>query len=147
MAILNYTTQIDAAKTVGEIMAILARHGAENVSIHYSNARPGAPRQPIACTFHVAIDSIVVAFRLPVRWEGVGRALNREAPPRYRSDEQALRVAWRIVKDWVEAQMALIEAQQAELAEIFLPYAVTPSGETMYEQFKSRQLLLPKGEA
>ncbi len=140
MAILNYTTQIAAQKTVGEILSILARHGAENVNIQYGDFR--GERAPIACAFQVTIDGNPVGFRLPVRWQGVRRALNKHAQPRYQNDEQALRVAWRIVKDWVEAQMALIEAQQAELAEIFLPYAIAPNGQTMYEQFKARQLLL-----
>lgn len=146
MAILNYTTKIAAEKTVGEILGVLARHGARGVNIEYGETGP-ARGLPVACAFQVLIEGNPVAFRLPVRWQGVRRALNRHAPPRFQNDEQALRVAWRIVKDWVEAQMALIEAQQAELAEIFLPYAVTPSGLTMFEQFKAQKALAaPKEE-
>jgi len=28
------------------------------------------------------------------------------------TDEQALRVSWRIIKDWVKAQMAIVECQR-----------------------------------
>ena len=44
---------------------------------------------------------------------------------------QAVRVAWRIVKDWVEAQMALVETQMVTTAEVFLPYAVMKDGRTL----------------
>jgi hypothetical protein len=39
--------------------------------------------------------------------------------------------------------MAIIEAGQAQLAEVFLPYAVTGTGKTLYQEFESgNQLLL-----
>ena len=55
--------------------------------------------------------------------------------------EQAARVAWRILKDWVEAQMAVIDAGMATLPQVFLPYAQTDTGETVYERFESGNLL------
>jgi hypothetical protein len=45
--------------------------------------------------------------------------------------DQAVRTAWRIVKDWVEAQMALVETQMVTTAEVFLPYAVMKDGRTL----------------
>jgi hypothetical protein len=51
------------------------------------------------------------------------------------------------VKDWVEAQMALVEAGQAEVAEVFMPYAIDQSsGMTMFQALKSKQLALGSGE-
>jgi hypothetical protein len=41
------------------------------------------------------------------------------------------------VKDWVEAQLALVEAQQAQLAEVFLPYAVMRGGQTAFQAFEA----------
>jgi len=65
---------------------------------------------------------------------------------------QARRIAWRFIKDWVAAQMALIEAQQATLAQVFLPYAVVAGGgamvQTMYDRFLDQvgsQKALPEG--
>jgi hypothetical protein len=48
---------------------------------------------------------------------------------------QAERVSWRILKDWVEAQLALIESGQAEMGQVFMPYAMNDQGRTMYELF------------
>lgn len=39
--------------------------------------------------------------------------------------------------------MAIVEAQLADMAEVFLPYAVTKTGETMYKYIQNdTQLLL-----
>ena len=62
---------------------------------------------------------------------------DKKVPGSLKNKEQALRVSWRIIKEWVEAQMAIIEAGQAELSEVFLPYAVTKDGDTVYQKLKS----------
>ena len=53
---------------------------------------------------------------------------NQKVPNSKCNEQQAQKVAWRIIKDWVEAQMAIVEAQMADVAEVFLPYAVTNTG-------------------
>lgn len=144
MPILNYTTQIDAHRTVGEIQAMLAKAGAKAVSVEYGDGVPAA------VMFAIDIAGFPTRFRLPSRWEGVAKRLeaDRDVPRRLRTEEQARRVAWRIVKDWVEAQLAIIDAGVAELAEVFLPYAVNPqTGRTLYQQFEAGSgFLLTKGK-
>ena len=63
-------------------------------------------------------------------------------PRRLITQEQALKVSWRIVKDWVEAQMAIVEAELAEMAEVFLPYAVTKNGTTLYKEIQNNNMLM-----
>lgn len=46
--------------------------------------------------------------------------------------EQAHRTAWRIVKEWVVAQMALIETGMVDMEEVFLPYMLI-GNRTVYE--------------
>ena len=54
--------------------------------------------------------------------------------------EQAAKVAWRIAKDWLEAQSALIDAQLATLDEVMLPYLIDGnSGKTLYAAWRSTQ--------
>jgi len=55
---------------------------------------------------------------------------------------QAERVAWRIVKDWVEAQLAILESEMVHLDEIFLPYMVNNNGQTVFEIYRNNQLML-----
>ena len=57
----------------------------------------------------------------------------------------ASRVAWRILKDWVKAQMAILETEMVDLQEIFLPYMVSQN-RTLYETMKDYQFQLPQGE-
>lgn len=56
--------------------------------------------------------------------------------------DQAERAAWRIVKDWVEAQMALLESAQVEMDQIFLPYMTNARGQTLYELYRCNQQML-----
>jgi hypothetical protein len=139
MAILNYTTQIDFNKTVGEIYAILAKAKVQQISTDYENG------QPAAVKFMLTYFEQPIYFRLPCNVDGVYKALCRapKVPYRLQTKEQARRVAWRIIKDWVEAQLAIVEAQQAEMVEVFLPYALDNTGRTAFQGFtENHQKLL-----
>ena len=46
--------------------------------------------------------------------------------------QQAIRTSWRILKDWVETQMALLENGMVTMDEIFLPYMLA-GGQTFYQ--------------
>jgi len=98
-------------------------------------------------TFTVKVAEQWINFRLPSNHAGVWSVLcdDREVPRSLKTEDQARRVAWRITKDWVAAQMAIIDARQAELAEVFLPYAVMPSGRTLFQEVRSGSLLLGSG--
>ena len=62
-------------------------------------------------------------------------------PRRLANRAQAIRIAWRIVKDWVEAQMAILETEMVKMEQIFLPYIQTQQGQTLFEVFESRNML------
>ena len=66
-------------------------------------------------------------------------------PPRYVSKEQAERVAWRILKDWVESQMAIVEAGMVKAEEVFLPYMLMAGDVTLFQAIESKMLQLPAG--
>jgi hypothetical protein len=46
------------------------------------------------------------------------------------------------MKDWLAAQLALIEAQRATMDQIMLPYLRTDRGITVYEAFRDHALEL-----
>ncbi|MCI8978571.1 MAG: hypothetical protein HFI99_16420 [Lachnospiraceae bacterium] len=141
MAILNYTTTVSAFKTAGEIEEILANHRAKSVMKNYEN---GAIT---GLSFLVDTGVQQIPVKLPVKVDECLKVLKkekRENPRKQIKDtwEQAERVAWRILKDWVEAQMALLDIEMVRFEEIFLPYIETKNGKTIYERLEEKQFLL-----
>jgi len=133
MAILNYTTKINYHKTIGEITKVLVSHGAQKISIDYEDNG-----LPIALTFSVTLNESMIFFSLPARHAGVLSALQKaKVPNAFLTKEQSVRVSWRIIKDWVEAQMAIVEAELAEISEVFLPYVITRTGQTLFKEIKA----------
>lgn len=130
MPILNYTTKVPVDKTMADLQKILTKAGAMAVLTEFDTNGHHE-----AVSFRIMVDKSPIAYRLPADVEGVIRALKKDKE--YRDDAHARRVAWRIVKDWVEAQMAIIQAQMAELPQVFLPYAQTSNGQSFYERIKS----------
>ena len=142
MPILNYTTTIEAAKTVSEIQIILAQHGAKAVLIEY-----GEGGIVEALSFKVDTPHGEVGIRLPVNPDAVLKVLMRgRVPPRYANKKQAVRVAWRILKSWISAQMAILETEMVRMEQIFLPYILTPSGRTLYDTLVDTKFQLIEGK-
>lgn len=143
MPLLNYTTQIDAFKTISEIQQLLAKAGASAVMTDYDQNG-----YIVSLSFKIRLNENEIAFRLPTDWRPVLKVLEQDpnVPMRLVSQEQALRVAWRITKAWVEAQVAFIETMMVTTAQVFLPYAVTADGLSLYEYIgKNTNLLLGDG--
>lgn len=142
MPIANYTTSVEAIKTVGEIQGILVAHGARQILMNY--AKDGTIE---SLSFIVDTPYGEMGIRLPVDVEAVLKVLERQnVPPRYRSYPQAVRIAWRIVKDWVRSQMAILETEMVRMEQIFLPYMITKDNRTLYEAMVDHKFYLPKGE-
>ena len=74
-----------------------------------------------------------VAFALPCNTDAVFAKLTERrvlgTSPESRR-QRAIRTSWRILKDWVEAQMALLETGMVTMDEIFLPYILS-GGQTL----------------
>lgn len=143
MPLLNYTTKISVDKTVAEVQKLLAKAGARAVLSEYD----GSGNISSVC-FKMLVGGSEVGFRLPIEPSKVLAVLRSQhgVEPRYKTDEHARRVAWRIVKDWVEAQLAIIETQMVKPDQVFLPYAITQNGETLYEVVSNNGYLLGEGK-
>lgn len=150
MFLKNYTSNVPVHQTIHRIEQVLLRCGVSGIAKEYS------PEQKIiALTFSVAFDNFTrVVIRLPVNEEAAWDALWRDyagadisadgksvlyssrknkRKPDFK--EQAERTAWKIMQDWVEVQMSLIQLNQAELREVFLPY-IWDGKQTVFQKIK-----------
>jgi hypothetical protein len=141
---LNYTTKVPVRQTVGECVNLLAEAGADRVAIVYDN------KQPVGLSFRLEMESGWQDFTLPVNVTAMAKRLaTMDYPPRYKGKElaslktpqHAAAVAWRVVKDWLEAQLAIIAAEMATLDQVMLPYLQLAEG-TLYEVVRDRHLAL-----
>ena len=142
----NYSTTIAVAKTVGEIEKILSVHGARRVMKEFG---PDGIVSMVAFTIDTPNGEMPV--KLPARVDrmlGVFKVQVSEGKlaKRFRGDkEQAARTAWRTIKDWVDAQMALVAVEMVKVEEIFLPYVYDDKlGQTFFEAIESRKLDVSK---
>lgn len=135
MAIKNYTTRISASKTIAEIQEILVKHGASRIVIDYDE-------EGHAQGVMFAIKD-VGNFSLPCRVEGVWNLFKKQKLTGA-TYEQAEKTAWRNVKDWIAAQIALVESEQASFVEVMLPYMLN-HGRTLYDAMKDQFARLEEG--
>lgn len=143
MAFKNYTTTIDEHKTIGEIMGILAKNKARQILTEYDDDGE------VECiSFMYPYKDRLIGIRLPGNVNSVYKIMMRQRDQKEIKTKvdmaQARRTAWRNIKDWLEAQMALIETDQAKMEQIFLPYTLDNSGRTFFEVYENR--LLTTGE-
>lgn len=143
MPLLNYTTKIDVEKTVGEIQKMLGLHGARAIMTEYDDEGIIT-----SLSFRIRVGEQEPSFRLPCDWRPVLEVMenDRKVPRSSCNQIQAVRVAWRIVKDWVEAQMAFIDSRQVRTEQVFLSYAVMKDGQTMFDHIAKKQFLLGDGK-
>lgn len=147
----KYSTSISASKTVGEMQTMLAEAGAQRIAVDYENGCPSG------LTFALDTPHGVRIFALPVRIDAMHQLLIQKEKRRElktgavairSSREQAERVAWRIMKDWLGAQLALIESTMVDMTEVMLPYLRVDEHRTLaaaYEEHELLELVSPHG--
>lgn len=134
MAIKNYTSNVSPFVSIGEIQTALATHGATKVMIDYESGVPCA----VTFALHDARYGLR-GFRLPAVIDGVMRTFKKQGVKADR--QQAERTAWRNIRDWVLAQLALVESCDVPMDQVFLPYLADVNGKTLYDAYAAGQLL------
>ena len=156
---LNYTTKIPAAQTVGECTTILAQAGASSVATHFEDGRPSglsfALKTPHGLrNFTLPVDvaamqAVLVKAERNGMFAQTGKGTrSHTGKDTFTSREHAANVAWRVVKDWLEANLALIAAQMATLSEVMLPYLHVGEDKTLWQAYREREetaALMPGG--
>lgn len=141
----NYTTDVPADRTIMEIHKLLAENGARGIATEYDEQ--GLITDVF---FKIILNGKELPFRLPAKVDKVYKKLFEGKIGAYTYEEsrrkKAQNIAWRICKTWLEAQITLINLEQANVEEVFLPYMVMPSNKSLYETMKDNQFLLPSGE-
>ena len=134
-SIKNYTTTISVEKTVGEIEGLLARYGARRILKDFDKNGISS------LSFMVEVDGKFVPIKLPVNADKIVEILNKQVsigsiPRRYKDDvSQARRIMWRVLLDWIDAQMTLVELGQRQLVEVFMADVLDmKTNETLYQK-------------
>ena len=110
-------------------------------------------------SFVLSTEKGELPFKLPMNVEAVLQTLKNQSgeyrrqksrsggfgkqvkavPDSMVNKEQARKVGWRIIKDWLEAQLALYFLQMVKIEEIFLPYMYNAnSGKTMFQMLEEK---------
>jgi hypothetical protein len=149
MSVLNYTTKVAATKTIGEVQELLVKHGASRIAIDYLDGNA------TGVTFAVTTVHGPRLFSLPVDVDAMERLLKNHrssggmSAAAFHTRAHAERVAWRVIKDWLAAQLTLVQTEMASLDQVMLPYLHTDqSGRTLYAAYRDREnvLALESGE-
>ncbi len=121
-----HTTTVDVQKSASEIMGILGRMGAQNVSMEMEGG------EPVGMTFAVTLADQRMCYRLPVRWEPIYEAMLKEINAKRgswrtsstdrqaKAKAQARRTAWRIALEWLKVQCAFVSHGIKTAQEVFL---------------------------
>jgi hypothetical protein len=137
---LNYTTTVDPGRTAIECIHILVKHGATNVALSV-----GEDKVPDGLDFIIVTPWGPRQYALPVNLTGTEKALWKAYQQgrirrQYAGAAQARRVAWRVLKDWLEAQLALVDAGVSELPQVMLPWMRVAVGQTLYEAVAENEM-------
>lgn len=130
MSLLNFTTKVPVEKTMSEVTTLLVKSGARQVMTEYD-----ADGSPSGLTFSVQTALGARGFTLPVEAKAIEKILSSNPDRRAHGTEQSHRVAWRIIKDWLEAQLALIETEMVTFDQVMLPYMRSVDGGTFYDEY------------
>lgn len=141
MALLNYTTDVPVSRTLGHVQGLLVKAGAHRIAIDYADGEPSG------VAFEVETPHGMRSYLLPVRSAAVLAVLQADGvKASYQTPQHAHRVAWRITKDWLEVQLAMLQADMVSLDQLMLPYLQVSLGRTLYDAWaEDQQLALGAG--
>lgn len=130
-----------ANRSINEIQESLVKHGATDILFNYEE---GTGRIE-ALKFMLPVKGKKEAFALPVNWQRFQQVLKNQKAGKWNDEDYVYLVAWRNIRDWVLAQMALYETAIVDIPQVFLPF-MTRGKSTLYEAIMSGQLQLGPGK-
>lgn len=138
------TTKKEPEDTSAEIEVKLRKYNLSRYMKDYSGG------EVVGCIFTIAVKGKDVPIKLPIRWEPLLEMANRGETKYIKpgDKDQAKRVAWRQILRWIESQLALVDLEMVEMAEVFLPYMMIDKKRTLYQHLveNGMRLIEDKGE-
>jgi len=133
----NYRSYSD--RSYETIQKCLAEHGVKKIMNEFDdNGRI------VAITFSIVLNGNEVGVKLPARVENVEKIIYGNKILTDAQKTQVYRTAWANIRDWVTAQMALIDTKMVKIEEVFLPYIVDNSGVSLFSKLEQSHFLLEK---
>jgi hypothetical protein len=134
------STEVPVQRSLQSISEMLAAAGAKSINQQFEDGRP------IGVSFTLVVNKMTYTYALPVRPEAILRALKEKSARSTRRKDpkvmaaQAERIAWRQLFGWIEAQLGMIDCGMLAAGEVFLPYLLATSGQTLWQTFQQKQL-------
>lgn len=136
MNIKNYTSTVEASRSMARIEELLVEIGANNINKKYEN------KVCTGITFLYFDNQLgqTLAFHLKAQVDEVFAILWKEVkrPQATTKDTlkaQANRTAWKVLSDWTEIQCTMILLGQAKPLQMFLPFVYdVKNEETLYDK-------------
>ena len=147
MNIKNYTSTVEASRSMARIEEMLVEIGATNINKQYTD------KVCIGITF-LLFDSQLhqtLPFHLKAQVEECFKILWQDVKrPRPETkaaiQQQANRTAWKILCDWTEVQCTMILLGQAKPLQMFLPFMYDmKTNETLFDKVSSGKVKLLQG--
>lgn len=130
----NYTTTVTAEKSITNINKLLVAFGASNIMYQY-----GPVQNLVAISFIINVENQKLPFRLPAKVDNIFKWLRKSKPQTGDKvlKDQAERIAWKHLHEWLHIQLTSMELEQADKIELLLAYVYDPqTQETYYDKLK-----------
>lgn len=144
MNIKNYTSTVDASRSMAKIEELLVEIGANNINKAYED------KICTGITFLLFDQQLqqTIPFHLKAQVEECFIILWKDVK-RPRPDtktmlkQQASKTAWKILSDWIEIQCSMILLGQAKPLQMFLPFMYdTTKKETLFDKITTGKVKL-----
>jgi len=122
MKIKNYSSSVAVSKSISSIEILLVEAGAKTISKFYMDDNKIA-----GFLFQLKVGESLVTFKLPSNPKAVEKVLIAQLiKPRKetikRVIEQAEKTSWKLLHEWVHIQISMVQMEQAEATQVFMPY-------------------------
>ena len=142
----NFSTSISVERTVSEVERMLAKYGATKIMKEFDDE--GNIK---LLAFIIMTSKGELPIKLPIQVHKIMEVFKVQVnqgklPRKYlRDKERAYRVGWRIIKDWLDAQLTLLSIEAVKIEEIFLPYIYDFNlGKTMFQAIEETGFQVPQ---